>query len=827
MPVRVKQRALESADPIASTREWDELRRDLAALVLAWPHTVTLTVKDVSPTARSRTIRLASSPNEKLKGSKLCLHVSSVLYQAKFISDPSPSAFVSASGHTSTVRLNAAISLDPAPNKSVQFISFGISPVSNTDGRNVLYEEINRLFVNSTFGQLDDLPMLNDREKKRRAEDRRYKSDGFTQKELKGGGKGVDRWPIFFIRIDIMESKNAKRRLMEDDVLENETKLNSIIKLLQAVIVEWLKSNHFVPKHIRRQKSPKKRDRDATQPVDEKKDSSTPTSNFVKARSSLLDIPTGESRNEKTDALGAGLMRTGSPFDIWPRVKSGRGIVRKPFVEVSQSVPGTPSMSGLVAPATPVTSAAIATPSDASKTQGTIVSKSGTIIRLPFLDVETPITNRRSRTPRPSTLSHPAIVEPETRSEGVISKSVTELQEKEEIVSWINPADKKEVFINKRTGLMVDKAKHLSRTNSEDGSQQRETSFSTRLTTTHLASNPIAPGSQPQGPFVSSLLESWRNPVFALSETPIPLASNASTEDAETHAILHGHKHNCSELDIDRAFRAGALASGEIGRLSKTSLARAEVVSQVDGKFILAKLDEVLVLIDQHAADERIRVESLMEEFFEPPSEPFIPALIFGGETVVPGVKTTRLEVPMRFDVDILEGQKLAVRKDWFAAWGILFVVKSINAKLSQVLVTDLPPALVERCKLIPKLLIELIRKELHASTSSSAIPSVPVSGVERTDQSRVGDVGEEGKDEGPLWLRRLHNCPRGILDMINSRACRSAIMFNDQLSLSDCQELILKLSRTCFPFICAHGRPSMAPLVDLRSVGVWTGDSE
>lgn len=42
--------------------------------------------------------------------------------------------------------------------------------------------------------------------------------------------------------------------------------------------------------------------------------------------------------------------------------------------------------------------------------------------------------------------------------------------------------------------------------------------------------------------------------------------------------------------------------------------------------------------------------------------------------------------------------------------------------------------------------------------------------------------------------------------------------MFNDVLSREECWDLIQRLSRCSFPFQCAHGRPSMAPLINLNS---------
>jgi DNA mismatch repair protein MLH3 len=44
--------------------------------------------------------------------------------------------------------------------------------------------------------------------------------------------------------------------------------------------------------------------------------------------------------------------------------------------------------------------------------------------------------------------------------------------------------------------------------------------------------------------------------------------------------------------------------------------------------------------------------------------------------------------------------------------------------------------------------------------------------------------------------------------------------MFNDVLNQEQCQALMSRLGRCSFPFQCAHGRPSMAPLIDLGTFG-------
>ena len=50
--------------------------------------------------------------------------------------------------------------------------------------------------------------------------------------------------------------------------------------------------------------------------------------------------------------------------------------------------------------------------------------------------------------------------------------------------------------------------------------------------------------------------------------------------------------------------------------------------------------------------------------------------------------------------------------------------------------------------------------------------------------------------------------------------------MFNDELSKEQCEVLVTKLAACKFPFQCAHGRPSLVPLLDLgllrmESIGI------
>jgi DNA mismatch repair protein MLH3 len=52
-------------------------------------------------------------------------------------------------------------------------------------------------------------------------------------------------------------------------------------------------------------------------------------------------------------------------------------------------------------------------------------------------------------------------------------------------------------------------------------------------------------------------------------------------------------------------------------------------------------------------------------------------------------------------------------------------------------------------------------------------------------------------------------------------------VMFNDVLSLRECEELMAGLARCAFPFMCAHGRVSMVPIGTLGSDGETIFDEQ
>ena len=48
--------------------------------------------------------------------------------------------------------------------------------------------------------------------------------------------------------------------------------------------------------------------------------------------------------------------------------------------------------------------------------------------------------------------------------------------------------------------------------------------------------------------------------------------------------------------------------------MQRRHLQRAKIVGQLDRKFIIAQADGLLFIVDQHAADERVRLERLQHQ---------------------------------------------------------------------------------------------------------------------------------------------------------------------------------------------------------------------
>ncbi|KAK9800957.1 hypothetical protein SCARD494_00937 [Seiridium cardinale] len=782
MPVRVKQRAA-VVDKAASAKDWERLKTSIVALLLPWPGQVTISIRD-SATSQTAVLKnseaITQSMAERARRSLLISRISSAVYQAGLSEEADPTSWVTLKASSGQLSITGVVSIVPVATKRIQFISVGIQPLSNERGSNVLYEEINRLFANSSFGVEGNTSDMSEEEQVRRAEDR-HRTEGYTDRELKAR-KGVDKWPMFHIQVDLGKLAAQTAAIDLEEVLdEHRNRLQTIMDVLRAMIYEFLKKHHFRPIHYKpkRRRSPKRSESQG----------SASRSHSIRSTAALSLRPASQGNATSNDVTrpSVGDLATSSllskynreqrssyesPFDGWSRIKSGRQTLASTKAVEDQSQ-GT----SIAAQKYPLNIP--------------LFNPEGDIVRLPFQEVADP----------------PETCHDVQHNDRMDQKSSEQASNGEEDIVWINPMTKQKSSVDARTGFVL-----APRTRTEKGCLS--SSKPSRLTSAKRPRNQPLSQKEEASPWIGELLLTWKNPVFEATEPHIPVAF-----DEKKLMSMDGcsrEPHSCHHEFPDTSFSVA-------GRISKAALRAAEVIAQVDRKFIFAKvplgsaLDEpperqncvsLLVVIDQHAADERCRVERLLKEYFGPEES---------GKEEPGRARSEVLDKVLQFEISAQERVLFERHLSHFAHWGIGYQLNTVPPSIQQrklkfpsfLKIMSLPPSIAERCRTEPRLLIDLLRKEVWKLDE--------VGGRRLKQASTATSAGAVIDDSRTLhWLSRLHDCPRGILDLINSRACRSAIMFNDVLSPDECKSLLTRLADCAFPFQCAHGRPSMVPLIDM-----------
>ncbi|CEH16905.1 DNA mismatch repair protein-MLH3 family [Ceraceosorus bombacis] len=273
----------------------------------------------------------------------------------------------------------------------------------------------------------------------------------------------------------------------------------------------------------------------------------------------------------------------------------------------------------------------------------------------------------------------------------------------------------------------------------------------------------------------------------------------------------------------------GASKDGStISSLRAADLTKARVLKQVDNKFIACTMPlqkgQALVLVDQHAADERIRFELLLRTYLEP-------VLASKGKLetfTLP--KAHEMRLPSRSVASLCED---STSVQVLESLGFGFGAGTVSTARGP---TDEPSRIVRESRapsgstLIIRTLPSLLKDRLtDLNTLSAALEDlvdwIEEGGAERLNRAkhllgrkravrdersgarREGGEEEDQEEEEEAWLTGLRHLPPRILEMIASKACRGAIMFNDALQKEQCERMLQQLASTRFPFQCAHGR--------------------
>ncbi|CAB4429445.1 unnamed protein product [Rhizophagus irregularis] len=369
---------------------------------------------------------------------------------------------------------------------------------------------------------------------------------------------------------------------------------------------------------------------------------------------------------------------------------------------------------------------------------------------------------------------------------------------------------------------------NINGTSTDLNSKKVDSQLKAKVDRSRLRTSKFQEGNDNSGAisWAKGTFEKWTNPVFKSAEVPIPLLKAITANNKTSSVTSNFFSHNYSiHSNISEH------------RFCKKDIEQAKVIGQVDNKFIACKLPctqnidkdieekrNILVLVDQHAADERVRIEMLLKEFCELKLKQSDRMDIDDNSALQPSnsfVETIQLKPSNKIILTFRETQVIERFESNFNKWGIFFSTKSdsiSNTTTSFVsphfvsskggdhiplYVTHLPKMIADRCALDKRITQEIVRQHLYWLEETGGIG---------TDFNANDDL-----DESRDWGIMIRKCPRGIIDILNSKACRGAIKFNDKLSLQQCEELVAKLAECDFPFQCAHGRPSMIPVLYLN----------
>ena len=193
-------------------------------------------------------------------------------------------------------------------------------------------------------------------------------------------------------------------------------------------------------------------------------------------------------------------------------------------------------------------------------------------------------------------------------------------------------------------------------------------------------------------------------------------------------------------------------------RVSRDDLRSARFVGFFAG-FPLFKVGGRYLCADPHAADERLRLEAL--------EGPLAPRL---------GTVKREATVPLSDD----EMEALAAHGSTVRRWGFAFRVARSAAELSAVPVVCGHEATADDLRAWLRHLGSLAAAGIHGPAPRMAAPPFAMAALRR-------------------------------------KACRSAIFLNDAVTPSGAESLLQRLAACRLPFNCAHGRPTVLPLLGVE----------
>jgi len=227
----------------------------------------------------------------------------------------------------------------------------------------------------------------------------------------------------------------------------------------------------------------------------------------------------------------------------------------------------------------------------------------------------------------------------------------------------------------------------------------------------------------------------------------------ASRPGTASGAISEGQVK--AALDFTEKITAAEQMHGRLNKYSYTKEDEDDLsmvpLSQIARSYILAENEEGLILIDQHAAHERVRYEELMDQFEKKDPE------------------KQQLLLPENIELSAVEAEIFTANSETFEKLGFEIELFGGNTFI------------------------------VHAVPSPIANQN-----IQGIIQQVLNDLSEDKK------TKAVKNPQEKIIEYMS---CRSAIKFGKDLSLDEMAELIRQVDKLKRPYTCPHGRPSMVKI--------------
>lgn len=231
--------------------------------------------------------------------------------------------------------------------------------------------------------------------------------------------------------------------------------------------------------------------------------------------------------------------------------------------------------------------------------------------------------------------------------------------------------------------------------------------------------------------------------------------------------------------------------------LKKDMLVKSRTIGQVDSKYILVADGIQLMIIDQHAADERVKLEEMLHGDGDCENHCEDTDMISNVRSITGSKIVNETLVLTENDIFILIN-----RSEIFHHWKFLFEFICNNDLDFDNTAKELNHA------------GNLLMSAYKGHISGVKLIQVPIIyGEALNDQDFIEFI--ESVSTNSHWMAPSSMLkPPSVRRIAASKACRTAVKFGDKLNILECINMVDKLSKTKLPFQCAHGRPSVVPLL-------------